>query len=243
MAETGKSKGGAAGARQGAPGGPDANIATLLISSKNYSSWSLRGWLLLRMSGLRFKEVRVGNDDAVARAELLQKSSSTRIPAIEYKGTTVWDTMAIAEFLNELCPAAQMYPTDFAARARCRSVSGEMHAGFAALRSALPVNLHAFRPNFPIWSGVRSDIIRVTEIFRESLADFGGPFLFGSRMSVADAMFAPVCTRFATYDVDLDAVSEAYKDRILALPDMVEWTTEAKKEPELVSELEVEGEF
>jgi glutathione S-transferase len=103
--------------------------------------------------------------------------------------------------------------------------------------------LHAIRPNFPIWSGVRADIIRVTEIFRESLADFGGPFLFGTRMSVADAMFAPVCTRFATYDVDLDPVSEAYKDRILALPDMVEWTTEAKKEPELVSELEVEGEF
>jgi glutathione S-transferase len=203
----------------------------------------LRGWLLLRMSGLRFKEVRIGNDDAVALAELLQKTSSTRIPAIEYKGVTVWDTLAIAEFLNELCPAAQMYPADFAARARCRAVSGEMHAGFTALRSALPVNLHAFRPNFPIWSGVRADIIRVTEIFRESLADYGGPFLFGAKMSVADAMFAPVCTRFATYDVDLDPVSEAYKDRILALPDMVEWTTEAQKEPELVSELEVEGEF
>ena len=243
MADTGKPIGGAPGTRPGAAGGPDANIATLVISSRNYSSWSLRGWLLLRMSGLRFREVQVGNEDVVARAELLNKSSSTRIPAIEYKGVTVWDTMAIAEFLNELCPAAQMYPGDFAARARCRSVSGEMHAGFNALRSALPVNLHAFRPNFPIWSGVRADIIRVTEIFRESLADFGGPFLFGTRMSVADAMFAPVCTRFATYDVDLDPVSEAYKDRILALPDMVEWTTEAKKEPELVSELEVEGEF
>jgi glutathione S-transferase len=243
MADTGKTPGGARLAQKIATGGPDANIATLVISSRNYSSWSLRGWLLLRMSGLRFREVRVGNEDAVARAELLNKTSSTRIPTIEYKGVTVWDTMAIAEFLNELCPAAQMYPTDFATRARCRAVSGEMHAGFAALRSALPVNLHAFRPNFPIWSGVRSDIIRVTEIFRESLTDFGGPFLFGARMSVADAMFAPVCTRFATYDVDLDPVSEAYKDRILALPDMVEWTTEAKKEPELVSELEVEGEF
>ncbi len=243
MANTGTSTAGVTGGRPGGAGGPDANIATLVISSKNYSSWSLRGWLLLRMSGLRFKETRIGNDDAVALAELLQKTSSTRIPAIEYKGTTVWDTLAIAEFLNELCPAAQMYPADFAARARCRSVSGEMHAGFTALRSALPVNLNAFRPNFPIWSGVRADIIRVTEIFRESLADYGGPYLFGTKMSVADAMFAPVCTRFATYDVDLDPMSEAYKDRILALPDMVEWTAEAKKEPELVSELEVEGEF
>ncbi len=224
-------------------GGPDSNIATLTISSRNYSSWSLRGWLLLRMSGLRFREVRTANDDAVARAELLLQTSSIRIPAMDYKGVAVWDVLAIAEFLNELCPAAQMYPADFAARARCRSVSGEMHSGFNALRSALPVNLHAFRPNFPIWSGVRADIARVTEIFRECLAAHGGPFLFGARMSVADAMFAPVCTRFATYDVDLDPVSEAYKEHILALPDMVEWIEAAKLEPEMVSELEVEGEF
>ncbi len=230
-------------AAQAPAGGPDGNIATLIISSRNYSSWSLRGWLLLRMSGLRFKEIRTANDDAVARAELLQQTSSTRIPTMEYKGVTVWDTLAIAEFLNELCPAAQMYPAELAARAHCRSVSGEMHAGFGALRAALPVNLHAFRPNFPIWSGVRADIDRVTEIFRECLGRYGGPFLFGARMSVADAMFAPVCTRFATYDVDLDRVSEGYKERILALPDMVEWTEAAKLEPEMVSELEVEGEF
>jgi len=218
-------------------------MAKLTISSRNYSSWSLRGWLLMRMSGLRFKEIRTANGDARARAELLQQTSSIRIPTMEYKGVTVWDTLAIAEFLNELCPAAQMFPADFAARAHCRSVSGEMHAGFGALRAALPVNLHAFRPNFPIWSGVRSDIDRVTEIFRECLAAYGGPFLFGERISVADAMFAPVCTRFATYDVDLDRVSEEYKSRILALPDMVEWTESAKLEPEMVSELEVEGEF
>jgi glutathione S-transferase len=197
----------------------------------------------MRMSGLRFREVRTASDDAIARAELLLQTSSIRIPTMEYKGVIVWDTLAIAEFLNELCPAAQMYPTDLAARARCRSVSGEMHSGFAALRAALPVNLHAFRPNFPIWSGVRADISRVTEIFRECQAAFGGPFLFGSRMSVADAMFAPVCTRFATYDVDLDPVSEAYKRHILDLQDMVEWTEAAQLEPEMVSELEVEGEF
>jgi glutathione S-transferase len=227
----------------GTGGGPSDNIATLTISSRNYSSWSLRGWLLMRMSGLRFREVRTATDDAIARAELLLQTSSIRIPTMEYKGVVVWDTLAIAEFLNELCPAAQMYPADLAARARCRSVSGEMHSGFAALRAALPVNLHAFRPNFPIWSGVRADISRVTEIFRECLGAFGGPYLFGSRMSVADAMFAPVCTRFATYDVDLDPISETYKRHILDLPDMVEWTEAAQLEPEMVSELEVEGEF
>jgi glutathione S-transferase len=224
--------------------GPRAEtVATLIISSRNYSSWSLRGWLLMRLSGLPFREQRVSNDDAVARAELLQQTSSTRIPTLQHQGITVWDTLAIAEYLNELCPAARMYPADMAARARCRAISGEMHAGFAALRAALPVNLNAFRPNFPIWSGVRADIARVTEIWRECLAEYGGPFLFGDRLSVADAMFAPVCTRFATYDVSLDPVSEGYKRRILALPDMRAWIESAQLEPELVSELEVEGEF
>jgi glutathione S-transferase len=118
-----------------------------------------------------------------------------------------------------------------------------MHAGFSALRASLPVNLHAMRPNFPIWSGVRADIDRITEIWRECLAEWGGPYLFGPRLSVADAMYAPVCTRFLTYDVTLDRVCAAYNEAILALPDMREWIDEAMKEPEEVSELEVEVEF
>ena len=217
--------------------------ATLVISSRNYSSWSLRGWLLLRLSGLPFTEIRVPNDDAVARAELLLQTSSIRIPMLRHQGIVVWDTLAIAEYLNEIRPDARLFPESVAARANCRAISGEMHAGFAALRAGLPVNLNAFRPNFPIWSGVRADIARVTEIWRECLANHGGPYLFGPHMSIADAMFAPVCTRFATYDVHLDPVSTAYKSFILALPDMREWIAEARREPELVSELEVEGEF
>ena len=106
------------------------------------------------------------------------------------------------------------------------------------------MNLHAFRPNFPIWTGVRVDIERITEIWRGALSENGGPFLFGARMGMADAMFAPVCTRFATYDVDLDPVCAAYRDRVLARPEMEEWIAEARREPELVSELEVtDGEF
>ncbi len=231
----------------GRPGSAEAgdagSLVTLTISSKNYSSWSLRGWLLLRLSGLPFREMRVSNDDGVARAELLQQTSSIRIPWIEHRGIRIWDVLAIAEYLHELRPQAGLLPADAATRARCRSVSGEMHGGFVALRAALPVNLHAFRPNFPIWSGVRADIARVTEIWRDCLAEHGGPFLFGATMTVADAMFAPVCTRFTTYDVDLDPISEAYRDRIMALPDMQEWIAEAQLEPEMVSELEVEGEF
>lgn len=217
--------------------------ATLVISSRNYSSWSLRGWLLMRLSGLPFTTRRVSNDDAVARAELLQQTSSIRIPSLTHEGVAIWDVLAIAEYLHELRPDCGLLPADRAARAHCRAISGEMHGGFTALRAALPVNLHAFRPSFPIWSGVRADIARITDIWRDCLAAHGGPFLFGARMSLADAMFAPVCTRFTTYDVDLDPVCEAYRDRIMGLPDMVAWIAEAKLEPELVSELEVEGEF
>ena len=218
--------------------------ARLTISSRNYSSWSLRGWLLLRLSGLPFTTQRVSNDDAVARAELLQQTSSIRIPSLEHQGIVIWDVLAIGEYLHEVCPQAGLLPADQASRARCRAVSGEMHGGFTAMRSALPVNLHAFRPNFPIWTGVRADIERITEIWRGCLADSGGPYLFGARMGLADAMFAPVCTRFATYDVDLDAVCSAYSARVLERQEMVEWTDEAKREPELVSELEVvDGEF
>ena len=217
--------------------------ATLVISSRNYSSWSLRGWLLLRLSGLAFTTRRVSNDDVVARAVLLQQTSSIRIPWLEHRGIRIWDVLAIGEYLNECAPQAGLLPTAQAARAHCRAVSGEIHGGFAALRAALPVNLHAFRPNFPIWTGARTDIERVTEIWRDCLATYGGPFLFGPQMGLADAMYAPVCTRFATYDVDLDPVCEAYRDRVLGRPEMAEWIAEAKREPEMVSELEVDGEF
>ncbi len=226
------------------PASPPGTQATLVISSRNYSSWSLRGWLLLRLSGLPFTTQRVSNDDAVARAELLLQTSSIRIPSLEHDGVHVWDVLAIAEYLNEVRPDAGLLPDDIAARAHCRAISGEMHGGFAALRAALPVNLHAFRPNFPVWSGVRADIERISEIWRECLATYGGPYLFGARMGMADAMFAPVCTRFTTYDVDLDPICEAYRDRINGRPEMVEWIAEARLEPELVSELEVvDGEF
>ena len=217
--------------------------ATLIISSRNYSSWCLRGWLILRLSKLPFRTEMLAVDHEQARAELLQQTSSIRIPSLVHGDLEIWDVLAIAEYLNEICPDAGLYPSDRSDRALCRAVSAEMHSGFAALRSALPVNLHATRPNFPIWSGVRVDIARIEEIFATCLARSGGPFLFGRTMTVADAMFAPVCTRFVTYDVALDRVSGAYRDHIMALPDMAEWIADAQNEPDLVSELEVEGEF
>ncbi len=218
----------------------DPPAARLVISSRNYSSWSLRGWLMLRMSGLPFTVERVASDDAVARAELLLQTASIRIPCLYHAGMHIWDVLAIAEYLHEIRPQAALMPASIEARARCRSISAEMHGGFNALRSSLPVNLHASRPNFPIWSGVRADIDRITEIWRDCLADSGGPFLFGARMSVADAMYAPVCTRFITYDVAIDPVSAGYRDHIISNPDMCAWIADARTEPDEVSELEME---
>src|SRR3712207_700460 len=141
--------------------------AKLLISSKNYSSWSLRGWLLLRLSGLPFTEEQVDPNDSATRAELLLQASSIRIPCLVHDGLRVWDTMAIAEYLVEIRPEAGMFPADRAARARCRSISGEMHSGFYALRSSLPMNLRAHRPGFPLWSGPKADIERIVSIWHE----------------------------------------------------------------------------
>jgi glutathione S-transferase len=214
--------------------------ASLTISSRNYSSWCLRGWLLCRFAGLDFAVDKVSLDDADARAELLLLAPSFLTPCLTYDGLQVWDTLAIAEFLNELLPGSGLLPAGQTERALCRSISGEMHSGFANLRAALPMNLKADHPGFKVWAGAQSDVDRVCVIWREALARSGGPFLFGEQRTMADAMYAPVCTRFATYHVPLDPVCAAYCDHILALPEMVEWTTAALEEPDEVEELEVE---
>jgi glutathione S-transferase len=214
--------------------------ASLIISSRNYSSWSLRGWLLLRLSGLAFTVQPVDPDDIAARDELLLRTSSIRVPRLLHDGVDLWDTLAIAEYLNETLPAAQMMPAERVARARCRSISGEMHSGFEALRSALPMNLRAHRPGFVVWSAARADIERICTIWRECLDTWHGPWLFGERRSVADAMYAPVTTRFLTYDVALDAACAGYCARTMEQPDMAEWREAALHEADEVSELEVE---
>jgi glutathione S-transferase len=213
--------------------------ARLTISSKNYSSWSLRGWLLARMAGLDFEEEVIPPDDPSMRAELLLLSPSTLVPCLIHDGLRIWDTWAIAEYLNELKPKAGLFPKDRAARARCRSVAGEMHSGFSALRSACPMNLHAFHPGFKLYSGARADVARIVTIWRECLAQSKGPYLFGD-LTVADAMYAPIVTRFRTYDVELDEYCAAYCEAIMAWPDMVEWVEAAKLEPEEIPEFESE---
>ncbi len=214
--------------------------AVLTISSRNYSSWSLRGWLLCRLAGLEIEEQRVSLDDPAARAELLLLSPSVLVPRLTHEGASVWDTLAIAEYLNELYPKARMYPADRVARAHCRSICGEIHSGFANLRSALPMNLRAHHEKFPIFTGARPDIERIEAIWTECLETYGGPYLFGAKPTVADAMFAPVTRRFMTYAVKTGPASTAYCATIDQWPPMAEWIAEASAEPEELEELDVD---
>ena len=214
--------------------------ATLTIASKNYGSWSLRGWLLCKMAGLDFEEEMARSDDPSTRAELLLLSPSFLVPCLTHNGVKVWDTLAIAEYLNELKPDAKLMPADQADRARCRAISGEMHSGFSNLRSALPMNLKARYPGYKVFAGALPDIQRISAIWRECLTEWNGPYLFGKTPCTADAMFAPVCTRFVTYDVQLDGLCAAYRDAIIATPYMQEWIEVARTEPEELEELDVE---
>ena len=213
--------------------------ATLTISSKNYSSWSLRGWLLCRMANLDFDEQQVALDDPEARQELLLLSPSVRVPRLTHGAVTVWDTLAIGEYLNEIAPQARLLPADQGARAHCRAISGEIHSGFYNLRSALPMNLKAQHKAYKIFSGARPDIERIKTIWTECLDTHGGPFLFGE-VSMADAMYAPVCTRFETYAVPLEGKLARYRDEVLQWPLMRQWSASARAEPEEMVELEVE---
>ncbi|WP_336973339.1 glutathione S-transferase [Sphingobium aromaticiconvertens] len=214
--------------------------AELTLSSKTYSSWSLRGWLLCRMAGLAVTERMIDIDDPENRAELLLLSPSVLVPRLTHEGAGVWDTLAIAEYLHELYPDVGMYPTDRVVRAHCRSVSGEIHSGFANLRSALPMNLKVRHEKFPVFSGAKADIERIETIWIECLETYGGPWLFGAHPTVADAMFAPVAQRFLSYAVKLQGPCAAYCDTIADWPLMQLWLADALKEPDEMIELEVE---
>jgi glutathione S-transferase len=211
----------------------------LRITSKNYSAWSLRGWLMAKFADLAFKEEIVSPDDPAARAEILLLSSSILVPCLTHGDVVVWDTLAIGEYLNEIRPSAKLLPADQGARAHCRAICGEMHSGFSAMRAALPMNLKAHFPNFKVWSRAQADIDRITTIWKQCLGMYGGPFLFGER-TLADAMYAPVVTRFMTYDVPLDPVCAAYCKRIMALAPMREWIAAAEEEPAEIDELDME---
>ncbi|MGJ7522364.1 glutathione S-transferase [Variovorax sp. LT1P1] len=212
----------------------------LTISSKNYGAWSLRGWLMCKLAGLDFSEKVISPDDPAMKAEMLLLSSSMLVPSLQHGAVLVWDTLAIGEYLHEIKPKAGLLPADAKARAHCRAICGEMHSGFSAMRGSLPMNIKGHFPNFKIWSRAQTDIDRVVAIWRECLQRYGGPFLFGAQPCIADAMYAPVVTRFLSYDVSLDRECAAYCKRVMALPAMQEWVAAAKQEPDEIDELDAE---
>lgn len=214
--------------------------ATLTISSKNYSSWSLRGWLLVRMAGLPFTETIISPDDPAMRAEILLLAPSMLVPCLTHKKVKVWDTLAIGEYLNEIKPDAGLLPADVVPRAHCRAICGEMHSGFASLRAALPMNLKAQYKDFKIWARAQADIDRIVTIWQDCLTTYGGPYLFGATPCMADAMYAPVVTRFQSYSIKLDPLCSSYSKQILAMPHLREWTAAALLEPDEIEGLDAE---
>lgn len=205
---------------------------TLIIGNKVFSSWSLRPWLALKQIGLPFREVQILLRRPETKAEILKHSPSGKIPCLIDGTLSVWDSLAILEYVNELKPDARLWPKDRAARAIARAVSAEMHSGFAALRQHLPMDLKR-EPAPGTWpADAAADIERVQAIWAECRTRFGvgGPFLFG-HFTAADAIYAPVVTRFHRHGVGLDPILLAYRDAVLALPAMREWTASAGAEP------------
>jgi glutathione S-transferase len=210
---------------------------TLIIGNRNYSSWSLRGWLATSRSGIDFKTELVRLSEPGSHAALLGRSPAGKVPVLAHGERVIWDSLAIIEYLAELRPDAALWPADADARAMARSVAAEMHAGFAALRANMPMNLRRALPGKGRTPGVAEDIARICAIWRDARARFGqgGPFLFG-RYSAADAMYTPVSSRFRTYGVELDATLQAYADAALAWPAFLTWQTAALEEPWIIPE-------
>ncbi len=211
-------------------------VMKLAIGDKNYSSWSMRPWLLLTHFGIPFDEVLIELDEPGTKAAILQYSASGKVPCLmPDDGFAVWDSLAIAETLAERFPKHALWPRDANARARARSVSAEMHSGFFALRNAMPMNIRLKRPGVGTAPDVLSDIARIDAIWRECLAASGGPFLFGE-FSIADAMYAPVVMRFNSYHPQLSPEAGAYSRRVTALPAVAAWIAAARSETHIVAD-------
>lgn len=214
---------------------------TLVIGNKNYSSWSLRPWLAMRQAGIPFREALVPLSREESAAAIASHSPSGKVPALKHGARVIWDSLAILEYVAETVPEAGLWPEDKEARAVARAVAAEMHSGFPALRRHMPMNLRKSLPGRGRAPGVAEEIERIGAIWRDCRGRFGeggGPFLFG-RFTNADAMYAPVVTRFATYAVELDDLGRAYRDAVLGMPALAEWYAAARAEPWVIEEDEV----
>ncbi len=210
-------------------------MLALYIGNKNYSSWSLRPWILMRVLDIAFVEHRLSLFSEVFKTTIARLSPAGRVPILVDDDLVIWDTLAITEYLAEQNPQAGVWPSQFKARARARSICAEMHSGFGALRSQLPMNLEASLPGKGWNTAVQRDVDRLVQMWSELLDAHGGPFLFGP-FSAADAFFAPVVTRFQTYAIALPANCSRYCEAVRALPAMLEWTAQALAEREFIAE-------
>ena len=213
---------------------------TLIIGNKNYSSWSLRPWLLLKQAGILFDEILVPLYEGDYKAELLKYSPNGKVPTLLHDGRAVWESLAIVEYVHELHPEKNLWPQDIKQRAWARTISAEMHSGFSALRNSMHMNLRKSLHGKGRTPEVEKDIQRIFEIWEECRKEFktSGPFLFG-HFTIADAMFAPVVTRFKTYGVELSPMLKGYSETILNLPAMKEWYADSLKEPWTIPAAEV----
>jgi glutathione S-transferase len=213
----------------------------LYIGNKNYSSWSLRAWLLMTQSGIQFEVIKLRlsfEDDTDFKKTLAQIAPTGRVPVLVDEGFAVWDTLAIAEYLAEKYPSKNLWPVQPLARARARSLCAEMHSGFGALRSNFGMNIEAAMPEIgkrvlAEKPDVARDFKRITQMWEKQLDEHGGPFLFGA-FSIADAFYAPVCSRFVTYGLPVSTRVAAYIERIHALPAMQSWIKDAKAEHDFI---------
>ena len=204
---------------------------TLIIGTKKWSSWSLRPWIAMKEAKLPFKEIIIHLRQSDTRARILEYSAAGKVPILIDGREMVWDSLAILDYLAVRFPEIKLWPQDMAAQAYARSISGEMHSGFPDLRRELPMDIGADLPTPNPSAGAAADIERVQAIWRDARGRFGGagPFLFG-RFTNADAMYAPVVTRFRTYNVPVDPVCATYIDTILGLPSMTAWYRAADEE-------------
>jgi glutathione S-transferase len=212
----------------------------LIIGNKAYSSWSLRPWLVLEEAAADFIETRVPLYVHGYKEELLKYAPSGKVPILKHGAVTVWDSLAICEYLAELFPQAQLWPADAGVRAYARSVSAEMHSGFGAIRSTMPFNCRAKGRHVNITPEIQKEIDRVQSLWGDCRAQYGrgGPWLFG-RFSIADAMYIPVASRFITYSVPLGVVAQSYADAALDHPAVRKWIAAAKQETEVMISNEV----
>jgi glutathione S-transferase len=213
----------------------------LVIGNKNYSSWSMRPWVLMRQLGLHFEEVKLRFDftpHSAFRRAVAHYSPAGLVPVLLDDDFAVWDTLAICEYLNDKFPGHGVWPEDMRERARARSLAAEMHGGFRALRNLCPMNIEASLPEVGarLWAeheDLRNDALRIELMWAEALTASGGPFLFGA-FSAADAMFAPVCMRLATYALPVPATTQAYIKRIQASPGVAAWISDARAEKDFL---------